>query len=563
MVFISDLHIPYEDKKAVELVVKFIEDFKPEILILGGDMLDFMGLSRFSKDPKRALTTQEDIDKVNKLLVRIRYILPNSEIVYLEGNHEFRMTNYKWTKCPELSYIKALTLPKLLNLGELGIQFIPYTKFYNYKKIYFVHGDVISKHSGQTAKQMLDKWGVNIICGHCFSEDTEILTRQGWSVYDKLYIGQEVLTYNLDNGNSEWNKINDIFVYDHYKELVSFKSHVTDLLVTPEHNIVYSPRYLKGKFRLSQAKNHINKRTDMPNGGNNTNPDYDIEDDLLRLCAWVITEGNYHAKCNHIRISQSEKEKVGIKHITDICDRVGQKYSAIKRYDKNTTVHGTHRNYDAYRINLNCSDITKKIIELFPEKQLNNLLFNLSYRQWKLFFHELILADGNKNKDATRSYQYGSKHEQEIDILQGLCAFNGWRTSKLKRTRLGCIYYIITINTRGVSSIERGGKLVNYNGKVWCVSVDNQTLVIRRNGKSIVAGNSHRTGKHNRTTLDGNKGAWESGCLCDLNPEYIKGRANWQLGFSIVEYYKDKIFYVNNVDIVKYSFIHGNKYYTL
>ena len=240
MVYMSDLHIPYQDKKAVELVIKFIEDFKPEILILGGDMVDFMGLSRFSRDPKRALTTQDDIDTVSALLVKLRNILPDSEIVYLEGNHEYRMTNYKWTKCPELSYIKALTLPKLLNLSELNIQFIPYTKFYNYKKIYFVHGDVISKHSGQTAKQMLDKWGVNIICGH-----------------------------------------------------------------------------------------------------------------------------------------------------------------------------------------------------------------------------------------------------------------------------------------------------------------------------------SHRTGKHNRTTLDGNKGAWESGCLCDCSPEYIKGRANWQLGFSIVEYYKDKIFYVNNIDIVKNSFIHGGKYFTL
>ena len=240
MVFISDLHIPYEDKKAVELVLNFIADFKPSILILGGDMLDFMGLSRFSKDPKRALTTQDDIDKLSELLIKLRTMLPNSEIVYLEGNHEYRMVTYKWTKCPELSYIKALTLQKLLKLDELNIKFIPYTKYYNYKKLFFVHGDVISKHSGQTAKNMLDKWGVNIICGH-----------------------------------------------------------------------------------------------------------------------------------------------------------------------------------------------------------------------------------------------------------------------------------------------------------------------------------SHRTGKCNKTTMSGNQGAWESGCLCDTNPEYIKGRANWQTGFSIVEYYKDKIFYVNNIDIVNRSFIHGGRYYTL
>jgi hypothetical protein len=82
-------------------------------------------------------------------------------------------------------------------------------------------------------------------------------------------------------------------------------------------------------------------------------------------------------------------------------------------------------------------------------------------------------------------------------------------------------------------------------------------------GVNIICGHSHRTGKHNHTTLNGNQGAWESGCLCDCNPEYIKGKANWQQGMSVVQYYKDKIFYVHNIDIVNYSFIFNGKYYTL
>lgn len=129
-------------------------------------MIDFYGLSRFSKDAKRALRTQEDLDGLYNLLLKIRQYLPDTEIIYLEGNHEFRLMKYKWTQCPEMAYLRALTLPQLLKLNELNIKFIPYTKYWKYKKIYFVHGDVISKHSGQTAKNMLDKWGVNIICGH-------------------------------------------------------------------------------------------------------------------------------------------------------------------------------------------------------------------------------------------------------------------------------------------------------------------------------------------------------------------------------------------------------------
>lgn len=52
-------------------------------------------------------------------------------------------------------------------------------------------------------------------------------------------------------------------------------------------------------------------------------------------------------------------------------------------------------------------------------------------------------------------------------------------------------------------------------------------------GKSCIVGHTHRQGTY-RITMDGREhGAWENGCLCQLEPEYDDA-PNWQQGFSVV-----------------------------
>ena len=166
IVFISDLHIPYEDTKAVELILKFLKTNRKDIdhLLLGGDMIDFYSLSKFNKDPRRALNIQEDLDLVFEFMQKCRSILPDANIKYFSGNHEKRLRTYKWSKAPELAYLRCLEPEKLFRLKELDIEWIP--KRWNYKKIWFMHGNILSKHSGLTAQRMRAEYGTNVVCAH-------------------------------------------------------------------------------------------------------------------------------------------------------------------------------------------------------------------------------------------------------------------------------------------------------------------------------------------------------------------------------------------------------------
>lgn len=79
-------------------------------------------------------------------------------------------------------------------------------------------------------------------------------------------------------------------------------------------------------------------------------------------------------------------------------------------------------------------------------------------------------------------------------------------------------------------------------------------------GCSTIHGHSHRLGSSFQTTFGSDLVAYENGCLCELNPEYVKGKPNWQLGFSTV-YFVENQFFVIQVPIINYSYIYNGKLY--
>ncbi len=53
-------------------------------------------------------------------------------------------------------------------------------------------------------------------------------------------------------------------------------------------------------------------------------------------------------------------------------------------------------------------------------------------------------------------------------------------------------------------------------------------------GVSVIAGHCHRPDSYFKRDRRGIGGAWGIACLCDLEPEYIIGIANWCHGFALV-----------------------------
>lgn len=97
----SDIHIPFQDDRAVACFVKYCKEKQPEAIVLNGDVLDMFMLSKFTKGEGR--NPLEEITMCRGLLEMIRKACPISEIYYVIGNHENRLEKYVLSKAPELA----------------------------------------------------------------------------------------------------------------------------------------------------------------------------------------------------------------------------------------------------------------------------------------------------------------------------------------------------------------------------------------------------------------------------------------------------------------------------
>lgn len=69
-------------------------------------------------------------------------------------------------------------------------------------------------------------------------------------------------------------------------------------------------------------------------------------------------------------------------------------------------------------------------------------------------------------------------------------------------------------------------------------------------GNSILVGHTHRLGTFFRTNSRGMHAAYENGCLCQLNPEYVQS-PDWQQGFSIVHTDDNGFYNVIQIPVLK------------
>jgi predicted phosphodiesterase len=160
---INDLHIPYQDKDCVELVLKFAKFLQPDKLFILGDFIDNWSISKFLKDPARKLNLKSEIKQGREVIDRINTAIPKAEKFFIFGNHEDRLRKFLWS-VPALDGI--VKLEEELGLIDYGYQVFDYGHNYQYQTLIYTHGYKVNKYSAYTAKNLLDDLGISVISGH-------------------------------------------------------------------------------------------------------------------------------------------------------------------------------------------------------------------------------------------------------------------------------------------------------------------------------------------------------------------------------------------------------------
>lgn len=190
---LPDLQCPFEDKRTLAVVEKYMAENKWDYLIYMGDFLDYFTISRFNEGKPGNIegrTIIQELKKGEDVLDRhikiVRDKNPDCEVYYLEGNHEARA--YDFTS--RFPHLKGLIEPEnALKFDEKGIKYIrSWTNGETLKigKAMFTHGNYTNLHH---AKKMVEAYEDNIFYGHTHDCNSFNKTSKGTG---KTKVGQSL-----------------------------------------------------------------------------------------------------------------------------------------------------------------------------------------------------------------------------------------------------------------------------------------------------------------------------------------------------------------------------------
>jgi predicted Ser/Thr protein kinase len=324
-----------------------------------------------------------------------------------------------------------------------------------------------------------------VILAHCFSDDTELLTENGWKFHNEIQIGDLLATMNPATNKLEYQPALKKFEQDYEGDMYHFSSHAMDHLVTPNHKMMYHTQYTND-WKICTAEDYGETGKIIPVSAPNDLPDYPISDEMLRLMVWVVADGTLSHKKVRFHLSKARK----IERLTGLLREM-----AIAFDQKQNPIGTTN-------ISFTNVGLTKFIPEYYNE---------LSARQGQIVLEEYAHTDGHRTQGSDYHYQLSSNIKVNIDRLQQIAIASGCKANLCSHTkdRYSPQYFLSVRMGVTETRTDYAREKTFYSGKVFCFETPNHTLVARRNGKVIICQNSNdsewqtfKNNKNNEAFLD-------------------------------------------------------------
>ena len=182
IVILPDQQAPYVHWKLHELVLSWLEENRPQGMVLSGDLVDFPSLGTYDwepdLDPDPINSAQKGVDCAVRLMTE--YVQAAGEDCTLrelvEGNHEYRWKRYLAKHAAAIYGIRVpgeneplLSLPRLLRCKELGFTYragYPDAHVLLAPKLGVYHGWVANGKSGATALSTIEALDMSAFVGH-------------------------------------------------------------------------------------------------------------------------------------------------------------------------------------------------------------------------------------------------------------------------------------------------------------------------------------------------------------------------------------------------------------
>ena len=355
----------------------------------------------------------------------------------------------------------------------------------------------------------------------CYDEATEVLTKSGWKPFREVTLADSICTLNPASHEVEYQIPEELVVFAHHKELISIKNRAIDVLVTPDHNMYVETQQdfkrRRNKFQFVKAKNLQSQSVIMRTGKWTGS-----EKSVFELPSVTIVD---------MRRNQGQVQETGIMEIPmdtwlkflgvwlsdgyasrragngmgSYLVGIAQKKSPQKQ-EISELLERFPLGFTNDGISFHCYD--KQLGEYLsqfgdaPAKFVPNFVKELSPRQIRLFLEWFAKGDATQMRNGFRIFYTSSKLlADDIQELLMKTGHVGLVKSRVREGRRWIVdhfadssrpqFEVIERVRKVISWIDRRDmKTVGYSGNVYCATVKNHIMYVRRNGKPYWCGNT-------------------------------------------------------------------------
>jgi hypothetical protein len=347
------------------------------------------------------------------------------------------------------------------------------------------------------------------IADNCYDDQTEVLTENGWKLFKDLNKTERVMTFNKDTQTYELHKPIRYIDNEYSGDMYRIKSRSMDLLVTPKHKFLVKSD--KGFWRFKEAE-YIYKHPQgygIPSLGNWVGKDNEsFSKDDCAILGMYLSEG-WLSNTRNINFAQTAGLKGGK---SGWKGDVRKDFIEILNRRKNVVPHKwIKKQNESYYISK--SDLFVSFLDekwfLFLKKEVGDnsinkriptWVKNLSKEKLEVLLDWLVKGDGYKRGN---TICYSTTSKQLADDVQEIglrCGYSKVNISVCKRSEKNPKHndlYNVNLGSRNNKFTKfTDGRSKNfvektkYLGRIYCVEVKNNTVVVRRNGKVVISGNS-------------------------------------------------------------------------
>lgn len=351
----------------------------------------------------------------------------------------------------------------------------------------------------------------------CYDDKTEVLTNNGWKLFKDLTPKDDICTLNPSNNVVEFNRPDEIVSFSHHQKLIHIQNRTLDIMVTPDHNMYVESqqdarnhrdnfqfvkaRNLESQSRIKRTGTWISKEQSAFTLDSITVSHYEGRQVMLHKTAPVNIPMDTWAAFMGVWLAEGSASHTGANHQVNIAQTKPAKREKIEELLSKLPFNFQKADSGFYCYNKQLWSSLSPM-GYAPEKAVPQFIKELSRRQIEIFLEWFALGDATMMKNGFRIFYTSSKRLAD-DIQELLLKIGrvGIVKQRKGRGRLWIEDHYADASKPQYEVLERVRKLdswidrrdvstVDYDGVVYCATVKNHIMYVRRNGKPYWCGNT-------------------------------------------------------------------------